>query len=158
MKEFKDCIFDIPNNPKSPFSCFCIENLKKKMEDSKKSKIEILEELIKIWKELNDEQKNIYIKMSEKETEIFLKQMEMFEKLGYYKKDKSFWETKEDNNNIKNEAENFAQNEFWEKKKIKKRKSELKERKHFKKNTNFDTIKNNNQKWILKNKMKKGDK
>jgi hypothetical protein len=26
MKEFKDCIFDIPNNPKSPFSCFCIEN------------------------------------------------------------------------------------------------------------------------------------
>jgi hypothetical protein len=54
MKEFKDCIFDIPNSPKSPFSCFCIENLKKKMEDSKKSKIEMLEELIKMWKELNE--------------------------------------------------------------------------------------------------------
>ena len=61
--------------------------------------------------------------MSEKETEIFLKQMEMFEKFGYYKKDKGFVETKEINNNIKNDAENIAQDEFLEKKKIKKRKS-----------------------------------
>ena len=55
--------------------------------------------------------------MSEKETEIFLKQMEMFEKFGYYKKDKGFVETKEINNNIKNDAENIAQDEFLEKKK-----------------------------------------
>ena len=89
MVKFEDKIYDIPERAKGAFQMFIMDKFPLLKEKNKDLPTYVIFSMISDeWKELNDDDKNIYEKMAIQDKERFLIQNEEFKENGYYSKDK----------------------------------------------------------------------
>ncbi len=87
MKEFNNCVFDLPKRPLTAFSLFVKDRMPDlKAEKPKEETQTLLKQIAKEWKTEDGVSQNKYEKKAEMDKRRFKKQLKDFENLGYYKK------------------------------------------------------------------------
>ena len=117
MEEFKNKVFDMPKKPHSAFTLFItdrIPTLKKENPNAPNS--ELLKKIAKEWQEGKKVDQAMYVKNAEKEKKRFKKQLEEFQKNGYYTKSKDDEEDEKEKKTSKKKSDSSSSSKKSKKK------------------------------------------